>query len=164
MTTIKTNPGVLLPQGAELVIRDIMVRAGTEACTVTSTARSPYDQARVMYDNIARDGVAAQMALYKLPGQHVVQVYAAMTTSGHAGNRDGVIAAMEAKILEVGPPSVSKHCAGPDSPIWVIDIAPSSLQNAANFILHADHHPRVTKVLHPGNSTDPAVHLEILKT
>lgn len=164
MTTIKTNPGVLLPRGAELVIRDIMVRAGAEACTVTSTARNPYDQARVMYDNIAREGVAAQLALYKLPGQKVVNVYAGMVTSGHAGLRDSVIAAMEAKILEVGPSNVSKHCAGLDSPVWVIDIAPSSLQNSANFIVHAEHHARVSKVLHPGNSTDPAIHLEILKT
>lgn len=155
------HPGIVLPLGAELVIRDIMTRAGTKACMVTSTARTPYDQARVMYDNIQAKGVEAQMALYKLPGQKVVQVYTAMVTSGHAGLRDSVIAGMEAKILELGPSTVSRHCAGPDSPVWVIDIAPSSIANPANFIVHAEHHARVTKVLRP--PADPAIHLEILK-
>lgn len=158
------HPGIVLPLGAELVIRDIMTRAGTKACMVTSTARSPYDQARVMYDNCRYQGVAKQYGLYLDAGDHVVAVYAAMVTAGHAGDgpfRDSVIDAMEKKILEVGPRNVSHHCLSPDSPIWVIDLAPSSIANSANFIVHAEHHARVTKVLRP--PADPAIHLEILK-
>lgn len=166
---ITPQRGVDLPHGARLIILEIMATAGVPDCTVTRTSSTPHDQARVMYDNLAQYGAEAQLGLYKRPGQLVIGVYQGMVTSGWAGigeMRDKVIAAMEAKILELGPSTVSRHCAGPDSPIWVIDIAPSSLikpktDGATRFIAAAKAHPRVTKVLEP--PADPAVHLEILK-
>ena len=51
------------------VLRDIMRAADVARLTITSTQRSPQDQARVMFDNIQRDGVAKQKGLYKPAGQ-----------------------------------------------------------------------------------------------
>src|SRR5437763_1294677 len=45
------------------VLRDIMRTADVAQLTITSTQRSPQDQARVMFANIARDGVARQKAV-----------------------------------------------------------------------------------------------------
>ena len=40
------------------VLQDIMRTANVVKLTITSTQRSPQDQARVMFDNIVREGVA----------------------------------------------------------------------------------------------------------
>ena len=42
---------------------------------ITSTARTPYDQARIMYNNIVRNGIAEQRRTYREPGQRVLDVY-----------------------------------------------------------------------------------------
>jgi hypothetical protein len=41
-----------------------MIASQVFEITITSTARDAYDQARVMYDNIAFQGTEAQKALY----------------------------------------------------------------------------------------------------
>lgn len=41
---------------------------------ITSTARTPYDQARIMYNNIVRNGIAEQRRTYREPGQRVLDV------------------------------------------------------------------------------------------
>lgn len=166
---IVVNRGVDLPQGARNVIQELLKSSGALDCTVTSAARSPFDQARVMYDNCLAFGPVAQERLYKGPGREIIDVYKAMVTSGWAGDgeaRDRVIEAMERKILEVGPRLVSHHCLPADSPIWVIDIAPASLVTRGadylpKFLEAAKSHPRMSKVLEPPQ--DPAVHLEITK-
>lgn len=112
-----------------------------------------------MYDNLKAHGAEAQKKLYKMPGQAVIDVYVDRSSKGFA--KADVIKAMEVKIVELGPQTVSRHCAGPESTVWVVDIAPSSIRNLAQFITAAKGHPRVEKVLEP--PTDPAVHLEILK-
>ena len=68
--------GKPLEQGAQDVLIQILNAASISSCTVTSVGRTVEDQARVMYDNCESQGVAAQKALYKLPGQKVIDVYA----------------------------------------------------------------------------------------
>src|SRR6201993_5314073 len=139
------------------VLSDIMGVAGVTTLTITSTQRSPQDQARVMYANIVRDGVAKQKALYKAPGQAVVDAYAAAKAAGKSP--DEIKAAMVDRILELGPETVSRHAADPKV-LNVFDVSPASVAHGDAFVAAARADARVSKVLTPANN-DPAFHLEI---
>ncbi len=139
------------------VLRDIMRTAGVARLTITSTQRSPQDQARVMFNNIERDGVANQKRLYKAPGQSVIDAYAAAKSAGKSA--DEIKAAMLARILEIGPEKVSRHAADPKV-LNVFDIAPASVARQSDFVQAARSDQRVAKVLTPAEN-DPAFHLEI---
>jgi len=142
------------------VLTGILGAAGINSCLITSTSRTPADQARIMFNNIVSKGVAPQKALYKAPGKAVIDEYVKAKNAGKTG--DQIKAAMEAKIRALGPDTVSKHCADP-AILNVVDIAPSSLSNKAAFeraTRSAQAKGTVSKFLTPGNN-DPAYHLEI---
>jgi hypothetical protein len=113
------------------VLEDIMEKAGIGSALITSTARTPADQARAMFDNIKATSVAKQKALY---------------------------AAMEAKIIAIGPTKVSHHAADPNL-LCVFDVAPSSIAKKSEFEKAVRADKRVSKFLVP--PLDPAYHLEI---
>jgi hypothetical protein len=137
------------------VLERILARSANPSGLVTSAARVPAEQARVMYDNLERHGIGAQRRLYREPGQKVIDTYALLV--GHA-SREAIIEAMTSTILEVGPAKVSLHCADPDE-VGVVDVAPSSLEHPEAFRAEAERDPDVARVLGP--PTDPALHLEI---
>ena len=139
------------------VLRDIMRTANVARLTITSTQRSPQDQARVMFDNIVRDGVAKQKALYKPAGQSVIDAYVAAKGAGKSP--DEIRAAMVARIMEIGPEKVSRHAADPKV-LNVFDVSPGSVARQAEFVTAARNDQRVAKVLTPAEN-DPAFHLEI---
>lgn len=142
------------------VLTEILNAANLTSCLITSTSRTPADQARIMFNNIVKEGVAKQKALYKAPGKAVVDEYVKAKNAGKTG--DQIKAAMEAKIRALGPDSVSRHCADP-AILNVVDIAPSSLTNKAAFdtaTRAALTKGTVSKFLTPANN-DPAFHLEI---
>lgn len=153
--------GKPIPEDTASVLRDILTAAGVQSVTITRTASSPQDQARVMYQNLAstgiNQGIAKQRALYLPPGNKVIDVYEQNSTLP----RDQVIALMAARIIELGPSTVSHHCCDPNK-LTVLDIAPTSIdptQHAAfEAAVRADK--RVSKFLTPASS-DPAYHLEI---
>lgn len=154
--------GKPIPLDARLILIDIMLASGVRSCEITSVARTPADQARVMYDNCAgsgpQQGPVNQRSLYKLPGQVVVDVF----EQNRMLPRDQVIALMLAKILELGPQTVSRHCCDP-AKVTVFDIGPSSVKPqearpALEAAARADK--RVVKFLSPHNA-DPAYHFEI---
>lgn len=138
-----------------------MTAAGVDSCEVTSVVRDPYDQARVMYENLigtgTGQGIAAQLLLYKVPGQAVIHVW----DVNQAKPRDVVIGMMAEKIRQLGPENVSKHCS---TTHWVWDVGPSSIpsEKHAAYVAAAVAHPKVTKFLQPPQ--DPAYHMEILRT
>jgi hypothetical protein len=138
------------------VVTDILKAAGIESATITSTTRTPGDQARVMYDNIVANGVASQKALYAATGDQVIAVYEKL----HAEKKteSEIVDAMKAKIVELGPSNVSKHCADP-SQLNVVDIAPSSIKDRAAFEKAVEADKRVVGFLKPPQ--DPAYHLPI---
>ena len=73
---------------------------------------------------------------------------------------------METKICTYDPMSqVSKHLADP-AVLNVFDVAPSSIpsRKRAAFVNAVNADARVNKFLHPGNSTDPAYHIEVPQT
>lgn len=137
-----------------------MATAGVDSCEVTSVGRTPEDQARVMYENLIGNGVGqglqAQLALYRAPGQAVIQVW----NVNQSRPRDVVIGLMADEIRRLGPETVSHHCS---TTHWVWDVGPSSVQpgQRAPFAAAAAAHPKVTKFLQPPQ--DPAFHLEIVR-
>ena len=138
------------------VLKDILRTAGLRSALVSSTARSPAQQARVMYNNIVAKGVAAQKKLYAAAGDAVIDAY--VKAKAAKKSPDQIKAAMEAKIIELGPSSVSHHAADPKI-LNVFDVAPSSIEDKKAFELAVSKEKRVSKFLLPPN--DPGYHLEI---
>lgn len=138
------------------VLEDILQAAGLSSALITSTARTPADQARVMYANIVRTGVARQKQLYAAAGDMVIDEY---VKAKRAGKTEVEIkAAMEAKIIAIGPTKISHHAADPNI-LCVFDVAPSSIAKKAAFEKAVRADRRVKKFLMP--PVDPAYHLEI---
>jgi hypothetical protein len=149
-----------IPDFAAGALIEIMDWARVRDVIITSTTRTPKDQARIMFQNIEDHGVDMQLELYKEPGKRVVAVYQSL--KGISGITDDQIKiGMENKIIEVGSQNVSRHCANP----WersVFDVAPSSVpdENKPAFEAMVSGHPRVIRFLKPPH--DPAYHIEII--
>ena len=157
--TVKFGPGAKpkdVTPFSLAVLKDILRAAGLTSATISSTARKPADQARVMFDNIEAQGVAAQKKLYAAAGDQVIDVYVA---SKKAGKTPAEIKAdMEKKIVAIGPTSVSHHAADPKI-LNVFDVAPSSITSKKAFEAAVRKERRVKKFLLPPD--DPGYHLEI---
>ncbi|MGC4064848.1 MAG: transglycosylase SLT domain-containing protein [Polyangiaceae bacterium] len=138
------------------VLESIARAAGISSCLVSSTSRDPYNQARVMYDNLEKYGVDHQKKLYGPAGDKVIDVYAA--EKGRGGDRSTIIAAMRDRIRDIGPSNVSRHASDPRK-LCVLDIAPSSIKNKESFREAVMQEKRVAKFLEPPG--DPGYHLEI---
>ncbi len=141
-----------------VVLEDIMRKAGVSSCTITSTTRTPHDQARIFYMQLT--GQLASAA-YAAPGEAVKAVGQQAIDGGKT--REQAIGAMEAKILTFDPLSkVSKHLADPNV-LNVFDVAPNSISSGKQqaFIDAVKAETRVSKFLYPGNSNDPAYHIEV---
>ena len=146
----------LLSDAPAKVLREILKAAGLSRATVTSGVRTPAEQARVMYENCLSKGPEFNLRLYAPPGQKVVQVF----IDNRSKPRDPVIGLMLAKINELGPETVSKHCS---TTHFVFDVAPSSIPEAkrADFEAAIRAHGAVSKLIPPPG--DPAFHIEIPK-
>jgi hypothetical protein len=139
------------------VLRDIMRAAHIPTARISSTARSPADQARVMFQNCEQYGAGEQEKLYRAPGQAVIAVY--VNAKRRHLSPAATIDAMRRKIIELGPGNVSHHCADPKT-LSVFDVEPSSVSDRAAFEAAARSDPRVGKLLTPDDH-DPAFHFEI---
>lgn len=139
-----------------LVLEDILQKAGLTSATISSTARTPADQARVMFNNIVGTSVARQKQLYAAAGDLVIDEYVKAKKAGKTPVE--IKAAMEAKIIELGPTKVSHHAADPNV-LCVFDVAPSSIAKKAAFEKAVKADKRVKKFITP--PLDPGYHLEI---
>lgn len=149
----------VVSEHSRTVLKGILTAAGLGSCRITSTSRTPEDQARVMYNNIVDHGVAAQKSLYAAAGDQVIDAYVLARNQGKSQSQ--IRTAMKNKIVAVGPGRVSRHCADP-AVLNVIDVAPSSIADKAAFeaaVNQAVQSGRVSKFLMPPQ--DPAYHLEI---
>ena len=138
------------------VLEDILQAAGLSSALITSTARTPADQARVMFDNIVATSVAKQKQLYAAAGDLVIDEFVKAKKAGKTPVE--IKAAMEAKIIAIGPTKVSHHAADPNI-LCVFDVAPSSIAKKAEFEKAVKADKRVQKFIPP--PVDPAYHLEI---
>lgn len=141
------------------VLKDILRAAKLSSAIISSTTRTPSEQARVMYNNIEAHSVDQQKGLYANAGDQVIDVYVKGKADGKS--KDEIISSMEAKIIELGPTTVSKHCAD-TSELNVIDVRPSSIANHTAFEKAVEEDTRVSKFLKP--PSDPAYHLEVPQT
>ncbi|MCY1021234.1 hypothetical protein [Pyxidicoccus sp. MSG2] len=144
---------------SQAVLADIMATAGVTSATITSTARTPADQARAMYDNLQTQGVARQRELYGRFGDQVIDAYEEAVGAGLS--RPEVEQAMVDRINELGPSNVSRHLANPDQ-LNVVDISPRSIPASQHdaFIAAIRANPSVSNFLGPADG-DPAFHIEI---
>lgn len=138
------------------VLEDILQAAGLNSALISSTSRTPADQARVMFNNIVATSVAAQKKLYAAAGDSVIDEY----VKAKAANKTPIEikAAMEAKINAIGPTKVSHHAADPNV-LCVFDVAPSSIAKKVAFEKAVKADKRVSKFITP--PLDPGYHLEI---
>jgi len=142
------------------VLQDALKKSDNSSTTISSTARTPADQARIMYNNLKTAGVAEQKRLYGKFGDQVIDVYESSTIAGKT--KDQILQDMVSKINNIGPTNVSKHLSDPNV-LQVIDVAPSSITNKTAFVealtaLKAEG--RVSNFFTPLDG-DPAYHIEI---
>ena len=100
------------------ILKQIGYEAKLENIRITNTMRTSYDQARIMYENIVREGIISQYKLYGWNGDQVIKVY----ETNKNKEKSEVIKLMENKINELGPSRVSKHCVSDFSALNVLDI------------------------------------------
>lgn len=125
------------------ILKDIGEKSGNYSIYISSTARDPYNQARIMYDNCKKD-LKGQYRIYKAPGDKVIDVYVLGTKKRL--QKDKIIRNMEHKINELGPTTVSKHIADPKS-LNTFDIPINSLSNGTFFYNLIKSHKAVELVL-----------------
>jgi Transglycosylase SLT domain len=141
---------------SQRVLKDILRAAGLRECLVSSTSRSPYDQARVMFNNLEKYGAEHQKKLYARGGQMVIDEYSGYKAEGASSTE--IRAAMERKIVAIGPTKVSRHASDPQV-LNVFDVAPSSIHDRPAFEAAVRADRRVEFFLTPPR--DPGYHLEI---
>jgi len=138
------------------VLTDILMNAGLTRVLISSTARTPADQARAMYDNLVAYGVAHQKRLYGAAGDQVIDVYVASKAAGRSPTQ--IQQDMVEKIIAIGPTRVSRHASDPRV-LNVFDVAPSSVSDKAAFEAAIAAEQRVSRYFFPPD--DPGYHLEI---
>lgn len=119
------------------IIKGGLRAAGQSIAEISSTARTPEDQARAMFNNLVETGVATQLNIYRDPGDAVIRVYERLT----AGLPKSQIIAMSASIqsqmaVEInnqGPSNVSRHCGDP-AKLCVVDVGAALLPDNSRFI------------------------------
>lgn len=140
------------------VLSDIAKQAQERHILITSTARTPEDQARAMYNNLEIRGVRDQQRLYNPKGDAVIDVYVAAKAEGKTSDQIQPLMAQKVRDLNWS----SGHLANPDK-LNVIDIAPSSIENRKAFedaLSKAKENGTISKYFGPKNN-DPAYHIEI---
>lgn len=161
----------VVPDNMIDIIKDGLRAAGVPAGSITSTARTPTDQARAIFNNLVNPkntidvNIKGQLKLYAAPGDAVVNVFVTltkdMTLNQILAQAASIKASMEAEIVSQGPENVSKHC-GDFTKKTVVDVGASvfSLENGALF--RSSTTPRVTKFIDEIKS-NTAFHLELDK-
>ena len=136
---VSVRKGTLAPEYLS-ILKEAGEASGNDTIVVTSTARTPYDQARIMFENLERTGVPYQQSQYRQPGREVIAVYKDL--SDKKKNKGEIVFAMEQKIKYLGPENVSKHCSDKGN---VADVAKSTLSYPQEFLRAL--RPKVAQVL-----------------
>lgn len=152
------------------IIKDSLRAAGQSSATITSTTRSPGDQARAMFQNLVNPvfdistNVANQLNLYGASGEAVINVFVQMTQGlTHQQilqNQTVIRAAMEQEINNQGPQNVSRHCADPTQRN-VVDIG-AGVFNANNVQLFINAIQGRVNVLHDERDANSCIHIEVV--
>ena len=98
--------------------------------TITSTTRTPMEQAEEMYKGCVSEGIQEQYKLYAAAGDKVIKVYEDLHKTK---TKQEVIQAMYEKIVALGAYNVSHHCIEDVSKTNTIDISVWRLKNPQDF-------------------------------
>lgn len=142
-------------------LKSIAMEAGLASLTITSTVRTPEEQARAMYDNIRSTGAARQKQLYGSAGDAVIDVYSSELKKGSSQNQ--ILQAMSQKVYQLGPSNVSRHCLSNGRTLDVFDIASSSVSNKAalrSALSKAQQQGQISKYIDE-TSSNGCFHVEI---
>lgn len=92
------------------VIKMALKESGMSHAVITSTIRTPLDQATILYRNAKKD-YQTQFNMYRPPGQEVLKVYKANINK----SKDDIIKLMKEKIIDLSSKgeNVSRHCVSP---------------------------------------------------
>ena len=165
---VRVNFGANANQGAVSagmldIVKDGLRAAGASTGTITSTARTPADQARAMFQNIQNTGTAEQFRLYGAAGDAVIQRYIDETdglTAQEIRDQAATIQAeMVEEINEQGPENVSRHCGDP-AVRTVVDVSYNSFNANNRGLFRTAVSGRVTRIIdEPRNN---CFHLELV--
>lgn len=159
------NASVVWPEMLDIV-KDSLRAAGQSSATITSTIRSPADQARAMFNNLVhQNDTLAQIAHnvdvqkngdggtwhgYGAPGDAVIDEFVAqidgMTADEVRANSTSIQAAMEQEIINQDPYKVSHHCGDPNL-VCVIDIYALSFNASNGPIFVGSASPRLSRYI-----------------
>lgn len=162
---VETEPeirGRVLPEPAARVLQEIMATTGVASVRVTSTERTPREQAQAMYGFIRRHGAQAAYQLYGPEGDAVIRRYEACRTP----REEACLEAMGAEVRRQLPKA---HAGGrlmhTNPTHFVFDVAIRSVAPArrAAFERAARRHPRIARFLGPRDGEKGAFHIEIPK-
>jgi hypothetical protein len=143
-TTVTFRSGVKADKLHELTIaflKELGTKTSNNSIQISSAARTPYDQALVMYENCIKLGLASQYALYGRNGDKVLKIFERMRKERKRSSE--IIAGMYREIIRIGPSKVSKHCVNLEV-MNVVDIPFSSITNIKQFragLLQHKHNP-----------------------
>ena len=150
------------------VVKDSLREAGQAQATIQSTARTPTDQARAMFNNLTnpnntiQQNVNNQLGIYAPPGDAVINRFvtetAGMTPAQIQANAPAIRTAMEAEINTQGCPNVSRHCADPTL-ISVVDVGAAAFTANNGPIFAAAAGARAQLINEVG--TNNCYHLEL---
>jgi YD repeat-containing protein len=139
---------------------------GDDAAQISSTRRTPYHQARIMFDGAQRN-LAYQQRMYGSRGDEVLAIYSRMRANGEG--RGATIAAMEAHIQSYFDQGIylSNHL-DPAPGRETIDIAPSSVSDGQALHAVFQRYQRdglIGEYLSPytAPNQDPAFHVVIIQ-
>ena len=123
------------------ILKEVGKASGNLDIYITSTARTPYDQARIMYDN-CNANLQEQRDTYASSGQKIIDIY----VNNKSKSREIVITKMEEKIKEIGPSKVSKHLA---DPLYMntFDVSYGRLSNKIKFWNEMKKRSELDKIL-----------------
>ena len=146
------------------ILKEMLFALGIERAIITSTQRTPEQQAKIMYNNL-EDGAKS---IYKPIGQTVVDVY---KTSKKAGkNRSEIISDMTAKIKSYDgiTQRVSRHCVPDDKykeyNVFDVNPDPFLLAKKAEFekiLREYKKNGKITDFLTYNPPNENAFHIEI---
>jgi len=161
MSVIKYSPGIApLPPNKEQILKDTLASVGIESLTLSSTFRTPAQQAQAMYNNAQTLGIASQRKLYGPAGNKVLDTYQ-LKKSYNYGPAD-TIAAMAITILSIGPSNVSAHCTSDPQKLLAFDIPPAQIPPEKKSLFESAMKKAMSKFLIPGVTTgEPVYHAEI---
>ena len=140
------------------IIKQIARNSNNPKVTITSTTRTPMEQAKEMYNGCLEYGITEQYKLYGSNGDKVIKVYEDLHKTK---TRQEIIQAMYEKIIELGAHNVSNHCVEDISKINAIDISIWRLKNPNDFKKEIQKFEKLQKLKFIDETKRQCYHIEI---